>query len=61
MTNDDSTKAMDQAAEEAKKDYLANVRSEGTPGDVESWWKRWYLTAGHKRLGRILLECAKSL
>ena len=22
------------------------------------WWKEWYLKAGHKRLGRILLKYA---
>jgi hypothetical protein len=23
------------------------------------WWNRWYLKAGHKRLGRTLVELAK--
>jgi len=22
---------------------------------VADWWMRWYITAGHKRLGRMLL------
>jgi hypothetical protein len=27
---------------------------------VLSWQKKWYLQAGHKRLGRIIVEFAKS-
>lgn len=44
----------DKAAIEAQND-LANV----DPVHVEAvaaWWKKWYLTAGHKRLGRILVK-----
>ena len=26
--------------------------------NVATWWKRWYLKAGHKRLARILLQFA---
>ena len=25
---------------------------------VADWWKRWYMEAGHKRLGRVLLKYA---
>jgi len=44
---------MDSAAEEAKKD-LINV-SKDAKIEVAEWWKKWYMTAGHKRLGRILI------
>jgi hypothetical protein len=27
--------------------------------DIAVWWSRWYLKAGHKRLGRALVEIAK--
>jgi hypothetical protein len=27
--------------------------------DVAKWWAAWYLKAGHKRLGRLLVELAK--
>lgn len=44
---------MDAAAVEAKKEL------EGLPKDavevVRAWWKKHYLTAGHKRLARVLL------
>ena len=26
---------------------------------VANWWKRWYVDAGHKRLGRVLLKHAQ--
>ncbi len=26
---------------------------------VAAWWDRWYMKAGHKRLGRTLVEIAK--
>jgi hypothetical protein len=44
---------MDAAAEAAKKEL------EELPKDavevVRTWWKKHYLTAGHKRLARALL------
>lgn len=27
-----------------------------TMADLAIWWNRWYLDAGHKRLGRIILK-----
>lgn len=26
--------------------------------ELANWWKRWYLEAGHKRLGRVLMKYA---
>jgi hypothetical protein len=27
--------------------------------DVAVWWYAWYMTAGHKRLGRLLVDIAR--
>lgn len=29
--------------------------------DGALWWKRWYMKAGHKRLGRILVAFTKKV
>lgn len=45
---------MDTAAEDAKKE-LDSLPKEAV--DVlAKWWAKWYTTAGHKRLGRVLIE-----
>ena len=49
---------MDEAAKEAKAD-LGNCTSEKSVSEIAAWWKKWYMTAGHKRLGRILVTIAK--
>ena len=41
---------MDVAALEAGKEF----RREWSAMEVAAWWKKWYKTAGHKRLGRFL-------
>jgi hypothetical protein len=43
---------MDVKADEAEKE-LAGIT---TIKQFQDWWKKWYLDAGHKRLGRILIE-----
>ena len=48
---------MDAAALEAEKD-LATVDSAAIQ-TVAAWWLKWYLKAGHKRLGRIMVKIAK--
>lgn len=53
---------MDAAALEAEKEFTemrANsdkATFEAIHGLIASWWKRWYLKAGHKRLARILMN-----
>lgn len=48
---------MDKAAQDAEKD-LENLTGESVHS-VADWWLKWYLTAGHKRLGRLLVSIAK--
>lgn len=48
---------MDAAAEEAEKD-LATL-DQAAFKTVAAWWQKWYITAGHKRLGRIMVKIAK--
>ena len=51
-------KQMDEAAAQAKAELLQNAAAWGV-GDVAAWWARWYLKAGHKRLGRELVALAR--
>ena len=48
---------MDADAFEARKDLELHL-DEWQAKDVAVWWKRWYMRAGHKRLGRILVGLA---
>ena len=47
---------MDDAAVDAQND-LENVSDEALT-EVAAWWRKWFSKAGHKRLGRVLLEFA---
>ncbi len=49
---------MDAAAEEAEKDLGTLDRA--AVETIAAWWLKWYMTAGHKRLGRLLVRIAKS-
>jgi hypothetical protein len=49
---------MDAAAEEAEKDLGTLDRA--AIEVVATWWLKWYMKAGHKRLGRIMVKIAKS-
>jgi len=48
---------MDNAANDAENDLLNYPDEHLTT--AANWLKKWYMKAGYKRLGRILLECAK--
>ncbi|MDP6632553.1 MAG: hypothetical protein QGI51_03515 [Dehalococcoidales bacterium] len=50
---------MDNAANEAEK-ALENIPNEVLLPTAQ-WFKQWYMTAGHTRLGRILVAVAKDL
>jgi len=50
-----------QFDEEAKK-AMAELQENfdtWSARDLGAWWTRWYLKAGHKRLGRILVAQSK--
>jgi hypothetical protein len=51
--------AMDAAAQEAHAELERHLEDWGVR-DVALWWQRWYMRAGHKRLGRVLLEAAQA-
>lgn len=57
MAKEADLAAMDKAAEEAKKE-LDSFPPEHV-ASVAAWWKRNYTKAGHKRLGRLLVEYDK--
>jgi len=48
---------MDAAAEQAEKE-LANLDQEAVKA-VAAWWSKWFMKAGHKRLGRLMVKIAK--
>ncbi len=56
MTEFDATK-MDKAATEAdaELDKIKELHPEGVKA-VQDWMKKWYLSAGYKRLGKILAD-----
>lgn len=53
---EEDTQAMDAAAGQAAKE-LPKCK---TADQVATWFAQWYLKAGHKRLGRLLVEKAKN-
>lgn len=59
---DDFTKGqleqMDEDALEAREELELHLQA-WQATDVAAWWKRWYTRAGHKRLGRILVDLAR--
>lgn len=53
--------AMDAAAESARLDLLAKLSEQDEPTraafiSLAEWFYNWYMTAGHKRLGRLLVQ-----
>lgn len=48
---------MDAAAEEAEKDLATLDRA--AVQTIAAWWSKWFMKAGHKRLGRIMVKVAK--
>ena len=51
-------KEMDAEAGRARGELEQNLDSWNARA-VAAWWDRWYMKAGHKRLGRALVEIAK--
>ena len=60
-TAEEVMEGMNEAARLAREDFdslKANsdkATFEAISGLLASWWDRWYLTAGHKRLAYILM------
>jgi hypothetical protein len=50
---------MDQAAAQAKEELQQHFGN-WSAQELATWWIRWYLKAGHKRLGRILVAMGKA-
>jgi hypothetical protein len=50
---------MDQAAAQAKEELQQHFGN-WSAKELAAWWIRWYLKAGHKRLGRILVAMGKA-
>ena len=48
---------MDAAAEEAERDLV--TLDQAAVETIAAWWLKWYMKAGHKRLGRIMVKVAK--
>lgn len=47
---------MDEAARAAERE-LGDIPDSALQA-VSEWWAKWYRTAGHKRLGRLLVKFA---
>ncbi len=59
-STEEMMKGMDDAAKEAQAELLKGFKN-WSCADTSHWWRRWYLKAGHKRLGRIMVGLAKTL
>lgn len=55
---DEST--FDTAAEEAKKELVENIKK-WTALELGKWFAQHYMKAGHKRLGRIVVDVSKTI
>ena len=56
--HNDKQKEMDTEAIRARQELEQNFEN-WRARDLATWWSRWYLKAGHKRLGRTLVDIAK--
>ena len=50
---------MDDAAAQAQQELEQNIENLSAR-DIISWWSKWYMKTGHKRLGRILVAMGKA-
>ena len=51
-------KQMDEEASQANEELKQNI-DQWSAKDLVKWWSIWYLKAGHKRLGRLLVKLGK--
>jgi hypothetical protein len=59
MSKEEMMQAMDQAAIQAEQFLRSILGADCSAEDVLRWFKNWYLQAGHKRLGRIMVKLSK--
>ena len=50
---------MDEAAAQAQTELEQNIDNLSAR-DIITWWSKWYMKTGHKRLGRILVAMGKT-
>lgn len=58
MATDEQLRAMDHEADAALEELVKHL-DEWNARDVIKWWANWYMKAGHKRLGRKLVQISK--
>jgi hypothetical protein len=58
--NEEMMRVMDEAAEQAEKELEQNIEN-WSAKELISWWSRWFMKAGHKRLGRLFVARGKKL
>jgi hypothetical protein len=57
----ENAEAMDIAAKAADTELTDGIDDNWKAADLIAWWVKWYSKAGHKRLGRLLVEKSKTL
>ena len=58
MPTGEQVREMEDAADAAIEELVEHL-DEWTAKDVAKWWANWYMKAGHKRLGRRLVEVSR--
>jgi hypothetical protein len=56
--DEEGMRRMDEAASRAQEELERNLEA-WSARELAAWWATWYLKAGHKRLGRILVAMQK--
>jgi len=56
--NAEIMRQMDEAGEQAGTELDQNLDS-WSAKDIITWWSKWYMRTGHKRLGRLLVARGK--
>ncbi|MCX6569835.1 MAG: hypothetical protein NT006_00160 [Candidatus Aminicenantes bacterium] len=57
-TDEGLMRQMDDAASQAQAEIEQNIDNLSAR-DIITWWSKWYMKTGHKRLGRILVAMGK--
>jgi len=64
MWTSEDTANMDRASVEAIDEFENLLKIKGgavSAEDLVLWYKKWFMKAGHKRLGRYLVTLAKKV